>query len=168
LKILEVGRVAKPHGVRGELKVQLHWEHSSVLLHVDSVVLCSGQHPARSYGVERARRSTRFVLLKLRGVDDRAGADLLRGAAVAVARAQLPALGEGEFYLGDLVGARVLGPGGLVGDVVEVLPYPSVDVAVVRTPEGKLVEQPLTEPWLERVDATQGCIHLSSTDGLIE
>jgi 16S rRNA processing protein RimM len=168
LKVLEVGRVAKPHGVRGELKVQLHWVQSSALLEVDSVMLRSEQCPERSYVVERARRSSRFVLLKLRGVDDRATAEPLRGAAVAVARAELPPLAEGEFYLGDLVGARVLGPGGLVGDVVEVLPYPSVDVVVVRTPEGKLVEQPLSEPWVERVDAAQGCIHLASTDGLIE
>jgi 16S rRNA processing protein RimM len=168
LSALEVGRVAKPHGIRGELKVELHWAGSDALLRVATVLLQRGQATGSRFVVQRARRSGRFALLKLCGVDDREAAESLRGAAVLVTRGDLPPLGPDECYLGDLVGALVLAPTGPVGPVVEVLPYPSVDVVVVLTPAGKRLEQPLAEPWVERVDAAAGRIYLTTTDGLIE
>ena len=165
---LEVGQVAKPHGVRGEVKVRLHWAESDTLFGVESVVLRQAGSSDRPFRVQGARRTNKFVVLKLESIDHREAAVALRGAAVAVARDCLPQLDRGEYYLCDLVGARVQAPSGLVGEVVEVRPYPSVDVILVRTPEGKLVEQPLAEPWLESVDTPGGCVRLSSTDGLIE
>jgi hypothetical protein len=47
-------------------------------------------------------------------------------------------------------------------------PYPSVDAVVIETPEGRRLTQPLSEPWLERVDVAAGRVHLSSIDGLID
>ena len=75
---------------------------------------------------------------------------------------------EGEYYLCDLIGATVRGPDqALVGEVVEVRVHPSVDTLVVRTPEGKLLEQALTEPWIERVDPANKLVELTAIDGLI-
>jgi len=165
---VEIGRVARPHGVRGELKIHLHWAGSEALLQVDEVLVGQAPDSRRAFAVEGARRAGKALLLKLRGIDDRDGADALRGAAVAVDRSALPALGEGEYYLCDLLGAVVIAPSGPVGRVVEVRPYPSVDCVVIEMPDGRRLEQPLSEPWLSAVDVAEGRIHLSSTDGLIE
>ena len=165
---VEVGRVAKPHGVKGELKVRLHWAESDSLLAVPRVVLRLEQGGEREYAVERARLGHKQVVLKLEGIDDCDAAEKLRSAAVLARRDALPALGSGEYYLCDLVGARVDSPSGILGEVVEVRTFPTVDVIVIRRSDGTIVEQPLAEPWIQSVDVEAGRVELASTDGLID
>jgi 16S rRNA processing protein RimM len=164
---VEIGRIAKAHGLRGEVGVKLHWSHSEVLCSVEEV-LVAGAGGERAIPIEAARPTPKGVLLKLAGVDDRTAAEALRGAAVLVPRSALPAPGDGEYYLSDLVGARVSGPNGEIGVVVEVRVHPSVDSAIIVTPDGRLLEQPLVDAWIEAVDLEAHLLLLSSTDGLVE
>jgi 16S rRNA processing protein RimM len=167
LTLVEIGRVTRPHGVRGEVRVQLHWVGSDTLDDVESVTLVRGE-TRTVHRVESARRADKAVLMRLRGIADRDAAERLRGCGVCVAREELPALAEGEYYLCDLVGAKVVGPDdALVGEVVEVRVHPSVDTLVVRTSDGGLLEQVIAEPWIDAVDTSAKVIRLSSTEGLI-
>lgn len=165
---IEIGRVARPHGVRGELRIQLHWPDSDSLLTASEVSMKLPGAEPRVMRVEAARRADRAILLKLADVADRDAAAALRGATVSVARTYLPAAEEGEFYLCDLIGAHVVEPGGPVGVVVEIRGHPSVDCLVIRTEQGKTLEQPLVAPWFERVDLDAHRVYLSGRDGLIE
>ncbi|HOU92678.1 MAG TPA: ribosome maturation factor RimM [Polyangiaceae bacterium] len=165
---LAVGRVARPHGVRGELKVQLYWPESTSLLAVKEVVLVPSEGAPRTCAVQAVRPTPRAQLLKVAGIDDVAAAEGLRGAEVRVRRAELPPLEPGAYYLADLVGARVVGPAGEVGVVVEVRPYPTVDCVVVEDESGRRREQPLVEPWVCGVDAAAGVIELMSLDGFLD
>ena len=165
---IEVGRIARAHGVRGELRVQLHWSESDSLLAADTVLLQQPGGATRAMKIEGARRADRAILLKLAGVSDRDAATALRGARILVARQALPAAEDGEFYLCDLIGARVVDPAGELGVVVEIRGHPSVDCLVIRTDDGRLVEQPLVAPWFERVDLETRRVYLSGRDGLIE
>jgi len=163
---LEIGRVSKAHGILGELRIALHWEASDSLLHAERVWLAQNGSPV-AYQVERGRAVPRGFLLKLRGVDDRNAAERLQGASVSVLRSDLPPLEPGEYYLIDLVGSRVLGPGGELGHVTNVISHPTVDVVVLRLNDGSSAEQPLSPPWLERVDVAAREIVLRSLDGLM-
>lgn len=167
MKLVELGRVGRPHGIRGEVRVQLHFAQGDTLLGVASVVVSQKGKADRTYGVISARPAGKGVLLALEGVEDRDAADLLRGATISVPRGELPEPEEGEYYLCDLMGARVVGPSGDVGEVIEIRVHPSVDCLVIQTPDGKTLEQPLVEPWIERVDVEEGIVELSSTDGLV-
>ena len=163
---LEVGRVSKAHGIGGELRIVPHWESSDALEQVEELWLTlEGQR--RTFAVERARPVPRAFLVKLRGVDDRNAAEALQGATVSVARSALSPLEPGEYYLVDLIGAKVLGPEGEVGVVTEIASHPTVDVIVVRLADGTSAEQPLSEPWLASVDVAAGQVILNSLDGLI-
>jgi 16S rRNA processing protein RimM len=168
LKTLELGRIVKPHGLGGEIRLVLHWPGSDALGRVSHVVVCRADEPDRVFGVQAVRGSPPSLVVKLVGIDDRTQAEALCGATVAVDRAELGALAPNEFYLADLVGAEVLVGDELVGTVVEVRPYPSVDVMVIETDGGKLVEQPLVDQFLEEVDVARGRVRLSSADGLFE
>ena len=163
---LEIGRVSKAHDILGELRIALHWEASDSLLHAEQIWLARDGKPA-AHEIERARAVPRGFLLKLRGVDDRNAAEALQGARVSVPRSALPPLEPGEYYLVDLIGAKVLGPEGEVGRVSEVISHPTVDVVVVQLTDGSSAEQPLSPPWLERVNAAEKEIVLSSLDGLM-
>ncbi len=163
---LEVGRVSKAHGITGELRIVPHWESSDALERVSEVSLTlNGER--RVYTLERVRAVPRAYLVKLGGIDDRNAAEALHGATVSVPRSALPPLEAGEYYLIDLVGAKVRGPDGEVGEVTGIVSHPTVDVIVVRLPDGTSAEQVLSEPWLERVDVAAREIVLSSLDGLM-
>jgi 16S rRNA processing protein RimM len=166
--LLEVGRITRPHGVRGELKVLLHWDGSEALFGVQRVFVQGGERGGQWHDVRAARRANRFVLLRLGGVGSLDDADRLRGASLFVARASLPPLEPGEYYLVDLVGARVEHAGARIGRVVAVRPYATVDALLIEDETGHRYEQPLVDEWVEAVDADAGRIVLASRDGLIE
>ena len=163
---LEIGRVSKAHGITGELRIVPHWESSDALEQVSEIWLTlQGQRTA--YAVERARAVPRAYLVKLRGVDDRNAAEALHGATVSVPRSVLPPLEPGEYYLIDLIGAKVMGPEGEIGEVTGIVSHPTVDVIVLRLADGTSAEQPLSEPWLSSVDIAARQVILNSLDGLM-
>jgi 16S rRNA processing protein RimM len=163
---LEVGWILKAHGLKGELCVRLHWPDSTSLDHADTLQL-SKNGRVQSFELVATRKVPEAVLVTLKGVTDRTTAEGWRGAQVCVDRAALPDLATDEYYLADLVGAKVSAPDGEVGVVVELTFYPSVECLVIETPSGQRVEQPILEQWLERVDAKKRTIRLTSRDGLI-
>lgn len=165
---LRIGRVARAHGVIGELEVRLDWEGSQALLAAREVVLEAESGELEVHAVCGRRQTPKGVLMRLEGIADRDAAEARRGCAVRVRRELLPALGEGEYYLSDLIGAGVEAPDGRVGQVVEVQMYPSVDALVIEADDGARYEQPLLDEWLAGVDVAARRVVLASRDGLIE
>ncbi|HEY4104598.1 MAG TPA: ribosome maturation factor RimM [Polyangiaceae bacterium] len=163
---LEIGRISKAHGILGELRIVPHWPSSDSLLRVEKLWLSANGRSAM-YVVEHVRAVPRAFLVKLEGVDDRNAAEALHGATVQLPRALLPPLAPGEYYLVDLIGARVLGPDGDVGEVISVASHPTVDAVTIKLQNGATAEQALSEPWLASVDVGSRRILLSSLDGLI-
>lgn len=167
---LSIGRVARAHGLKGELRVELHFDGSDALDHVESLLLSDKPESpagARSYVVEWARAVPKAYLLKLEGVDERNGAEALRGRSVWVERSALPAAKEGEYYLVDLIGAKVTGPEGYIGTVVEIATHPSIDSLVIRADDGRTLEQPLVPDWIARVSVADKLVELATLEGLI-
>jgi 16S rRNA processing protein RimM len=160
--------VSRPHGVRGELRLKLFNEDSDVLLSQDEVLVRLPDGEEHEVSVDHARRAGDAILMKLYSVDDRNRADELRGALVCVRRASFPALGEGEFYACDVLGARVVLPSGEeLGTVKELLNYPASDVLVVRAGDGGGDwDVPLIGKFVREVDVLAGVVHLVSLDDL--
>jgi 16S rRNA processing protein RimM len=156
--------------LRGELRIELFFESSDALEVAEQVWLtkaADAEPQGQGRGIEWARAVPKAYLLKLEGINERNAADAARGSHVWVARSDLPPAEAGEYYLVDLVGAKVMGPEGEVGTVVEIATHPSVDAVVIRTVDGRTFEQPLLEQWVTRVSAADKLIELSSLDGLI-
>jgi 16S rRNA processing protein RimM len=106
------------------------------------------------------------ITVTFTGERTREAAEALVLAEVAVRRADLAPLGEGEFYHCDMPGASVLNAAGeTLGEVVEVIAYPSIDALVVRTPKGDR-EVPMTEALVVSVDAEAGVVVLA--DGALD
>ena len=74
---------------------------------------------------------------------------------VCVPREAFPPLEDGEFYVCDVIGARVVGPGGELGQVADMVSYPTADAFVVKTvwPEVGNAELPLLDDFIDEVDA---------------
>ncbi|MES1182896.1 MAG: ribosome maturation factor RimM [Myxococcales bacterium] len=168
--LLAIGRVSRAHGLRGELRVELFFDGSDALDQVDELWLSrQAETPAGAtcHQIEEARPVPRAYLVKLAGLVERNGAEALKGSTVWVARAALPASDDSEYYLVDLIGAKVVGPEGEIGTVVEIATHPSIDALVIKTADGKTLEQPLVPDWVARVSVAEKLIELSTLEGLI-
>ncbi len=168
--LLAIGRVSRAHGLRGELRVELHFVGSEALGEVDELWLsktADSADGAERYVIEAARPVPRAYLVKLEGVGDRNAAEALQRCSVWVPRSGLPVIDESEYYLVDLIGAKVVGPEGEIGTVVEIATHPSIDAIVIRTADGRTLEQPLVPDWIARVSVAEKLIELSTLDGLI-
>jgi 16S rRNA processing protein RimM len=168
--LLSIGRVSRAHGLRGELRVELHFSGSDALDQVEEVWLSdTADSPAgaRRYAIQAARPVPKAYLLLLEGVSDRNAAEALQKRGVWVSRSALPAGDESEYYLIDLIGAKVVGPEGEIGTVVEIATHPSVDAVVIQTPDGRKLEQALVPDWIARVSVADKLIELTTLDGLI-
>jgi 16S rRNA processing protein RimM len=168
LSEVEIGRVVKAHGIRGEVGVLLHREESDLLERIQAATLVRTDGTSVLTRIERVSRMGRGFRVKFLGYNDRDAAEQIRGAVLFVPREVLPPLSADESYLIDLVGASVVGPDGVsVGRVIAVQSYPSVDSVVIERPDGSTVEQPLVDNWVSSVDVKQCQIQLSSLEGLL-
>lgn len=160
-RLIALAEVARPHGLRGELRLRVYNADSDLLGEQREVILRDPSGGERPMRVESSRPTEGALLMKLEGIDDRDAAAALRGAAVCVPRDRLDAPDEGEFYVCDIAGAKVRGPEGELGVVLDVVSYPTCDVLLVRlAPSGKQTEVPLLDEYVERVSAEEHAVVL--------
>ena len=165
---IPLAEVARPHGVRGELRLKLFNKDSDVLLQQDEVLVRLADGESHEVSVDTARRADDAILMKLFSVDDRDRADELRGALICAKREAFPPLGDGEFYVCDAKGAQVVTCDGVaVGTVKDVQNYPTVDALVVKAADGgKDWEIPLVDVFIASIDLGAGEIALRTLEGL--
>ncbi len=163
---MALAEVARPHGVRGELRLKLLNEDSRVLLDRDEVIVRLPDGKEHEVSVDGARRADKTILIKLHSVDDRDRADELRGATLGVRRSELPKLEDGELYACDVEGSEVRMKDARIGVVEHLQEYPTVFVLVVKKDDGATIEVPLLESYVERVDADARVVILSSLEDL--
>ncbi len=146
-ELLRVGRVGRPHGLDGGFTVSDPTERLE-LLDAGRSVLVAG----RDMNIVARRGTADHPILLLEGVGDRTAAEALRGEAIAVPRAVLGTLEEGEFLVDDLVGCEVVDGERPVGRVSDVLLLPSADTLEVERPGGEPLLVPLVGDAVRSVD----------------
>ena len=144
---MQVGRVGRPHGLDGAFVVERGSDDESRYA-VGAVLLVNGV-PATIVVSRRIGKGRRAIRL------DRA---VERGDLLTIARANLPELGEGEFYAFELIGLRVAEQGGEdIGTVRDVLPGPANDN--LELADGTLV--PMIEDAIQSIDLAGGIVLLN-------
>jgi 16S rRNA processing protein RimM len=166
-----LAEIARPHGVRGEVRLKVFNRDSDLLLELGEVLVRLPDGGEHEVSIDKARRAHDAILMKLHSVDDRDRAAELRGALVCARRSAFPALADGEFYVCDVVGARVVVEGAdghvCIGTVEELRSYPSVDVLLVKAADGgKPWEIPLVAAYVARVDPAACVVALRTVEGL--
>jgi 16S rRNA processing protein RimM len=136
---LVVGRVLRPHGVRGEVAVQVLSDAPDRFAPGAEVGAGDpdGPGPLRPVVVRAARLHQGRLLVSLEGVEDRAAADRLRGAWLSIPVAAARPLEAGEFWPHQLVGLAVVDRQGRQrGRVADVVPGAAHDLLAVELTEG--------------------------------
>jgi 16S rRNA processing protein RimM len=149
-----MARVAGPFGVKGWVKLQVFTERVDGLL--DYPVWWIGQDGGwEPVEVEQGAAHGAALVARLKGIDDREQAAVLRGRDVAVPRAELPRNEEGEYYWTDLEGLRVGNlQGEALGMVTGLLETGASQVLVVQSERERLI--PFVSAVVKSVDLARG------------
>jgi len=187
-----VGRIVRPHGVRGEVVVEVLSDNPERLAAGSELVVTAGDDPdappapagapAPSAGgpafppgsppavlrVAASRAQRGRALVEFEGVGDREAAERLRGLGLAVERAAVPPPPEGTWYHFQLLGCRCRDvAAGDLGEVIEVVEDGGGLLLVVDDGRRRL-PVPFVGVFLRRVDPEAGVIEVELPPGLIE
>lgn len=124
---LTIGKVLKPRGLKGEIKIEIYSLDSARFSRLKKIKIDSVE-----YDIEHISPEGNVGYLTLLGVDSVEKAELLRGKFVTANRNDLPKLPDGKYYIVDMIGLDVVVGGEVVGEVCDVLQYGSADVYVVK------------------------------------
>jgi 16S rRNA processing protein RimM len=154
--LIELGAVRGAYGIRGWARIAPHSTDGGVLEAVREWWILRDNDSQR-VTVEGCRRHGAAILAKWPGCESKEAADALKGAKVAVARVAFPPLPEGEHYLGDVLGSRVVNRAGeTLGEVSGLRANEAAGVRrqwleVADGGETHLI--PLVELYVDEVDA---------------
>ncbi|MDQ5854916.1 MAG: ribosome maturation factor RimM [Actinomycetota bacterium] len=161
-----VGRIGRPHGVRGEVTVQVRTDSPEQRFTVGAQL---GVGAGRTLTVDAVRPHAGNLLVRFAGVTDRAAAAELRGVLLTVDTVELPALDDpDEFYDHQLEGLAAVGSDGAqLGTVREVVHTPASDLLVVETDRGEALV-PFVRAIVPEVDLSAGRVVLDPPAGLLD
>jgi len=170
-----VARIGRPHGVRGEVTLEVHTDEPDRRFAVGSTlrVRRPGEGPPPAYPsltVTGARWHQGTLLLRCAEVDDRDAAEAARGLllTVPVDPAETPEDPE-EYYDHQLVGLAVVTTDGEgVGEVADVLHSGAQDLLVVRRPGRDDALVPFVGALVPEVDLVAGRLVVADRPGLLE
>jgi 16S rRNA processing protein RimM len=158
---VRVARILGPHGVHGQVKLQVFVEDPETLAAFERLEDEAG-HPVR---LSLEGPSGRAFIARIEGVTHR---EAVKTTDLFVTRAALPATGEDEFYEADLVGLAVREEGGeALGQVVALADFGAGALIEVKPASGgATVFLPFTEAVVPKVDLEAGEIRVALPPGL--
>jgi 16S rRNA processing protein RimM len=166
---LVVGRIAKAHGIRGEVSVEVRTDDPEHRFAVGELVETD---PAERgpLQIDGTRWHSGRLLVKFAGVTDRTAADALRATMLVVDSAtSVPPDDAEEFWDHDLIGLSASLPDGYaLGEVTDVLHPPGPDLLVVTGADGIERLVPFVAAIVPSVDLTQRRIVVEPPEGLFE
>jgi 16S rRNA processing protein RimM len=166
---LVVGRVIRPHGVRGEVVVAVHTDSPAERFVVGSV-FATDPATAGPLRVDEVRPHLGRMLITFEGFADRDVADHLRGVLLLVDSDEiLDPDDPDEFNDHQLVGLRAQTPDGeVLGEVIRVEHAPASDLLVLRLPDGRSGLVPFVRAIVPEVDIAGGRVVVTAPEGLFD
>ena len=176
-----VGKVGRPHGVRGDVSVEVRTDEPERRFAPGTVLLtqppgsravATGSRDAggaTTITVAGHRWHSGRLLLHIEGVDDREGAESLRGTllSVEVDVAELPSDPD-EFYDHQLIGLTVVDAAGATLGQVSAITHGAQDLLIVRREGQAELMVPFVRELVPEVDLDAGRVVTDLPDGLLD
>ncbi|HET7009226.1 MAG TPA: ribosome maturation factor RimM [Anaerolineales bacterium] len=163
---LVVGRVVRPHGVRGDLLVEPLSEVLDSIQPGGHVFLGDRR---RGFPVVSLRRHARKYLLRIEGCNGRDEAESFRGEELRVRLEDAAPLPPGKFYRWQVIGLRVVTEDGRrLGTVRQILETGANDVYAVQGESGKEILLPAITSVIRKIDPETGEMRVRLMPGLLD
>ena len=167
---MNIGRIGSSVGLRGEVRVNLYSPDSNNLKEGKVLLL---KHADRE--IEAACLSVRLQggkpVIKIEGFADRTAADTLRDMELYIYAEDLEELPEGEHYVRDIIGYRVVDVAAdrkEIGCLRDVIQNTAQSILDVETPSGKTMLIPAVDAFLRKIDDENETIEVELIPGFME
>jgi 16S rRNA processing protein RimM len=164
---LQVARIGKPHGIRGEVTVQVLTDAPADRF-VPGTEFVVEPASAGPLTVESARWNKDILLLAFEQIETRNQAETLRGAKLFIETEELDEDDDEGWYEHELVGLEARVGSQVVGKVAALHTLPVQDLLVIEDADGKEILIPFVEQIVPEVNVAGGYILLTPPDGLFE
>ena len=173
-QFLRIGVITRPHGVHGEVKVFPTTDYPERFEEVSRVVLRTPKGEI-STEIESVKYYNGLAIVKFACLSTPEEAREYNGTDVMISRDQAQPLKEGEYYIADLIGCKVIADslsgqlaGQELGKVRDVLQTGANDVYVVKTPSGEELLFPVIPDCIRSVDIENNIITVHIMKGLLD
>jgi 16S rRNA processing protein RimM len=165
--LLVVGVIVRPHGVRGEVVVDVRTDEPADRFAPGSVLITES---GPTLTVESVRPHTGRLIVTFDGVHDREQAEALRRVVLCVDSADLaPPEDPDEYHDFQLVGLTAVDRAGAeIGEVVRIDHAPAADMLVLRRPDGRTALVPFVTAMVPEVDLPGGRVVITPPEGLLD
>jgi len=167
-RLVPIGRVIKPHGIKGRVKVEYFGEDLGRFLLYREVILRDPTGRAETFEVVEAVAQPPRIILTLKGIQTIEDTEPLIDREILVPRETLPQLAEDEVYWIDLLGMGVeTEEGKRLGRVKTIFPTGAHDVFVVEGCRREIC-LPATAEVVKRLDRERSVVTVRWMEGLWE
>src|SRR5262245_60921812 len=137
---LSVGFLRRPHGVQGEIMMDLHTDFPERMKNGRKLFIGEKHKPMTLVGV---RLHQSGMLVKLKGIETPEEAGMFRNQWVFIKAKDAPPLPDGQIYQHELIGFRVVDENdNLLGELVDIIETGANNVYMVRDESGKEILLP--------------------------
>lgn len=124
MKLIKVGTIRKPHGLRGAFLVVTQSDRSSSLKHLSKIQIELQPNQLHTFSIEEAAWMPRGWKIKVDSINSIEEASTLQGKEIYAPRDWLPQTAPNEFYVSDLIGLSIIKNNNRIGELVEVETLP--------------------------------------------
>jgi 16S rRNA processing protein RimM len=172
-----VGRVLRPHGLKGEVVVEVLSDVPGRLDPGERLLasrpVAGKESPLRTLTVASSQPHKTGARVRFEGITDVDGAETLRNLTLEVERSQVPPAEPGTYYYFELLGCRCFDGGEDLGEVVDLVEDGGgllliVAGGVADGADGRRIPVPFVERFLRGVDVGGKRIDLELPPGLLE
>ncbi|MDO4545132.1 MAG: ribosome maturation factor RimM [Bacillota bacterium] len=161
---IKIGKIVNAAGIKGEVKVYNYSDDIEAYLYTDTLLL-----EDTPFKVESVRRQKNMIILKLEGIDDRNGAEAVKGRELFIMERDLPALPEGQFYVRDVLGMTVREEDGAVlGTISDVIQNTAQTLLEVEREDGKKVLIPKVDAFVLDIDDPKRQVTVRLIEGMLD
>ncbi len=158
---LVIGKIIKPHGIKGEVSVKVLTDFSERFDTLEHIAL-GDDNSQTEYTVKTTRWHKERVLMTFAGISDRNAAETLRGLYLKIPVEEAMPLEPGVYYHYQLINLNVVtDTGEYLGRIAEIIETGANDVYVVQGETGEIL-LPVIEEVILSIDlkAEQVTVHL--------
>ena len=163
-EFLVVGRVIRPHGIRGALIIE---PLSPMIRSIEPESRILFGDPPEPQTIVQIRPHRERYLVTISDCSSREQAELFRGMELRLPFDDVEPLPEGEYYYWQILGLQVVTTDGeSLGEVAQILQTGANDVHIVRSKQGEEQLIPAIEQVIKHVDLVKGKIEVEIISGL--
>lgn len=167
-KYFRVGVIANTHGIRGEVKVYPTTDDINRFKKLKKCILDTGKEYI-DLNVESVKFFKNMVILKFKEYNNINDIECYKGKDILVSRDNAVKLEKGEYYIADILGAKViLEDGSEFGVLEDVMQTGANDVYIVKTLDNKEVLLPKIDECVKKLDIENKIVTVHIMKGLLD